>query len=53
MGEWLYLIIGIAVVCVIAIAGFVTTRVRRPSGPADTATLPEKTSTVMRSITAT
>ncbi|MEV5002473.1 signal recognition particle-docking protein FtsY [Nocardioides sp. LML1-1-1.1] len=28
--EWLYLIIGIAVVGVLAVAGFVTTRVRRP-----------------------
>jgi fused signal recognition particle receptor len=40
MGEWLYLIIGIAVVGVLAIAGFVGTRVRRPGRE-----LPEGTST--------
>ncbi len=39
MQEWIYLVIGIAVVGVLAIAGFVTTRVRRPGR------LPEKAST--------
>ncbi|GAA3674243.1 hypothetical protein GCM10022237_37260 [Nocardioides ginsengisoli] len=40
MGEWLYLIIGIAVVGVLAIAGFIGTRVRRTGRE-----LPEGTST--------
>ncbi|HVK28308.1 MAG TPA: signal recognition particle-docking protein FtsY [Nocardioides sp.] len=39
MQEWIYLVIGIAVLGVLAIAGFVTTRVRRPGR------LPEKAST--------
>lgn len=39
MQEWIYLVIGIAVVGVLAIAGFVTTRVRRPGR------LPEKAPT--------
>ncbi|GAA1521834.1 signal recognition particle-docking protein FtsY [Nocardioides humi] len=30
MQEWLYLVIGLAVLAVLAVAGFVTTRVRRP-----------------------
>lgn len=39
MQEWIYLVIGIAVLGVLAIAGFVTTRVRRPGR------LPEKAPT--------
>lgn len=50
MQEWIYLVIGIAVIGVLAIAGFVTTRVRRPGrlpekAPTDAVT-PSSTDTV-------